>query len=68
MDRRELLRLVPAGTALGCAGLLAGRGLGGEKGIQEKKPAAPGLPPLKIIDVGCSRFVYKGLISLTHCH
>ncbi len=51
MDRRELLRLVPVGTALGCVGLLAGRGLGGEKGIQEKKPAAPGLPPLKIIDV-----------------
>ncbi len=51
MDRRELLRLVPAGTALGCAGLLAGRGLGGEKGIQDKKPAPPGLPPLKITDV-----------------
>ena len=51
MDRRELLRLVPAGTALGCAGLLTGRGLGGEEGIQEKKPAAPELPPLKITDV-----------------
>jgi mannonate dehydratase len=51
MDRRELLRMVPAGTALGCAGLLAGRGLGGEKGMDEKKPAPPGLPSLKITDV-----------------
>ncbi len=51
MDRRELLRLVPAGTALGCAGLLAGRGLGAEKGGQEKKSAPPGLPPLKITDI-----------------
>lgn len=51
MDRRGLLRLVPAGTALGCAGLLAGRGRGGEKDVQEKKPTPPGLPPLKITDV-----------------
>ena len=51
MDRRELLRLVPAGTAFGCVGLLAGRGLGGEQATQEKKPTPPGLPPLKITDV-----------------
>ena len=51
MDRRDLLRLVPAGTALGFAGLLAGRGLGGEKGMDEKKPGPTGLPPLKITDV-----------------
>jgi mannonate dehydratase len=51
MDRRDLLRLVPAGAALGCAGILAGRGLGGEKDGQEKKPTPPGLPPLKITDV-----------------
>ncbi len=51
MDRRELLRLVPAGTALGCASLLAGRGLGDDKGVEEKKTQQPGLPPLKITDV-----------------
>jgi len=51
MDRRDLFRLVPAGTALGCASLFAGRGLGGVKGSQDKKPAPPGLPPLKITDV-----------------
>lgn len=49
MDRRDLLRWIPAGAAFGGAGLVAGRGLGGEK---EEKPAATrGLPPLKITDV-----------------
>jgi mannonate dehydratase len=51
MDRRELMRLVPAGTVLGVTGLLAGRAPGGEQAGREKPPAPRGLPPLKITDV-----------------
>jgi mannonate dehydratase len=51
MDRRDLLKLFPAGAALGCAGLLAGRGVGGPQ-EGPAKPASPrGLPRLKITDV-----------------
>src|SRR4051794_9819512 len=50
MDRRDLLRLVPAAGFAG-AGLLAGRGLGGGQAEGEKSAAPRGLPPLKITDV-----------------
>jgi len=51
MDRRDLLRLLPAGAALGGAGLLTGRGVGGEKDGPRSSDARRGLPPLKITDV-----------------
>ena len=51
MDRRDLLRLIPTGTALGCAGLLAGRKLGAAEGAPEKQSTPTGMPPLKITDV-----------------
>src|SRR4051812_46797210 len=51
MDRRDLLRLLPAGAALGAGGLLAGRGLGQEKTDAAKPETTRGLPPLKITDV-----------------
>ncbi len=51
MDRRDLLRLIPTGTALGCAGLLAGGKLGAAEGAPEKQSTPAGLPPLKITDV-----------------
>jgi mannonate dehydratase len=48
MDRRDVLRLLPAGAALAGPGLLAARGLGQEP----EKPSRPkGLPPIKITDV-----------------
>src|SRR3954453_12060264 len=50
MDRRDLLRLVPAAGIAG-AGLLAGRGLGGVQAEGEKSATPRGLPPLKITDV-----------------
>jgi mannonate dehydratase len=51
MHRRELLRLIPAGTALCCAGPLANPARSAEKAIQENKTVHTGLPPLKITDV-----------------
>src|SRR5271166_3604941 len=51
MDRRDLMRMVPAGTVLGVAGVLVGRVPGGEQAEREKPPAARGLPPLKITDI-----------------
>lgn len=51
MDRRDLLRLVPAAAAFGGAGLMAGRGLGEEPANREKPATTRGLPPLKITDV-----------------
>ncbi len=51
MDRRDLLRLIPTGTALGCAGLLAGGRVNAGEGGQEQKSRPAGLPPLKITDV-----------------
>ena len=51
MDRRDLMRLVSTGTALGVSGLFAGRSSGGEQAERENPPAARGLPPLKITDV-----------------
>ncbi len=51
MDRRDLLRLVPSGAALGWAGLCAGRAIGDEKSDKEKPSRPRGLPPLKITDV-----------------
>lgn len=51
MRRRELLRWLPAGAALGCAPLLAGEGPNGAPD-PPPAPASPrGLPPLKITDV-----------------
>ena len=50
MDRRDLLRLVPAAGFAG-AGLMAGRGLGGVQADGEKSATPRGLPPLKITDV-----------------
>jgi mannonate dehydratase len=51
MDRRDVLRLIPAGAAFGGAGLLGGRALGGAPTV-EQGPATPrGLPPLKITDI-----------------
>jgi mannonate dehydratase len=48
MDRRDVLRMLPAGAVLGC-----GLGpLGSARGADVEKPAAArGLPPLKITDV-----------------
>ena len=51
MDRRDLLRLIPTGTALGCANLLGGGRLSTGEGAQEQKSTPAGLPPLKITDV-----------------
>ncbi len=51
MDRRDLLRLVPAAAGFGGAGLFAGRGLGGERADREEPASPRGLPPLKITDV-----------------
>jgi mannonate dehydratase len=45
------MRLLPAGTALGAMGLLAGRGHGRVQADGEKQARARGLPPLKITDV-----------------
>jgi len=50
MDRRDLLRLVPAAGFAG-AGLMTGRGLGGAQEDREKSATPRGLPPLKITDV-----------------
>jgi mannonate dehydratase len=51
MDRRDLLRLIPAGAAIGGSGLLGGRALGGVAAGQDEPAAKRGLPPLKITDV-----------------
>ena len=51
MDRRDLLRLIPAGAAFGGAGLLGGRAPGEAAAVPEEPPARRGLPPLKITDV-----------------
>ncbi len=51
MDRRDLLRLFPAGVALGGAGLLGGRSQAGAAPALDNPPAPRGLPPLKITDV-----------------
>jgi mannonate dehydratase len=51
MDRRELLRWLPAGAALGCAPFVA-PALPTASGAEPEKPSTPrGLPPLKITDV-----------------
>src|SRR6476469_6103029 len=50
MDRRDLLRLVPAAGFAG-AGLMAGRGLGGAQEEREKSATPRGRPPLQITDV-----------------
>jgi mannonate dehydratase len=44
MDRRDLLRLLPAGAAMGSASLFAGR-------AGAEPPKAAGLPPLRITDI-----------------
>jgi mannonate dehydratase len=50
MDRRDVLRLLPAGAALGGSGLLSARGFAQEAAAE--KPSRPrGLPPVKITDV-----------------
>jgi len=51
MDRRDVLRLIPAGAAFGGAGLLGGRALGGVAAGPEEQAARRGLPPLKITDI-----------------
>src|SRR5579859_5844892 len=48
MDRRELLRLLPAGAA---AGLLASRGNAIAQADEKASSATRGLPPLKITDI-----------------
>lgn len=51
MDRRDLLRMLPAGAALGGIGLLAS-GSAGQAPGEVKAPEPPrGLPPVKITDV-----------------
>jgi mannonate dehydratase len=51
MDRRELLQLVPAGAALGSAGLLRGGETAAGQTEREKSSSTRGLPPLKITDI-----------------
>ncbi len=51
MDRRDVLRLIPAGAAFGGAGLLGGRALGEAAAGPDEPAARRGLPPLKITDV-----------------
>jgi mannonate dehydratase len=53
MDRRDVLRLVPAGAMLGCSLTRMGMGTARAAGAadQESPAAARGLPPLKINDV-----------------
>lgn len=53
MDRRELLRMLPAGAAAatGCAGLLSGREAAAAAADEKATAANRGLPPLKITDV-----------------
>ena len=51
MDRRDILRLIPGGAALGGAGLLGGRGLGRNASGAEGPATLRGLPALKITDV-----------------
>ncbi len=51
MHRRALLRLVPAGAAVGFAGALAGQEVAGVKDGREPPKRPRGLPPLKITDI-----------------
>ena len=51
MHRRALLRLVPAGAAVGFAGALAGQEVAGVKDGREPPTRPRGLPPLKITDI-----------------
>lgn len=51
MDRRDLLRLVPAGAAVGFAGIVAGQEAKDVKNNRAVPAPPPGLPPLKITDV-----------------
>ncbi|HEV3168378.1 MAG TPA: enolase C-terminal domain-like protein [Isosphaeraceae bacterium] len=52
MDRRELLRWLPAGAALGCVGLMAERSpAAAQEGQQTAPPSPGGLPPVKIKDI-----------------
>ena len=51
MHRRALLGLVPAGAAVGFAGVLAGQEVVGVKGGREVVAKPRGLPPLKITDI-----------------
>lgn len=48
MDRRELLRLLPAGAA---AGLLSGRATAAAQAEEKAARVSKGLPPLKITDI-----------------
>jgi mannonate dehydratase len=48
MDRRELLRWLPAGAVLGCS--MTGAGKAAEE-PEKEKPSPRGLPPLKIQDI-----------------
>ncbi len=51
MDRRDVLRLIPAGAAFSGAGLLGVRALGGTPPVLDEPAARRGLPPLKITDI-----------------
>ncbi len=51
MDRRDVLRLIPAGAAFGGAGLLGGRAFGTAPAGPQEPAARRGLPPLKITDI-----------------
>jgi len=51
MRRRDLLKLVPAGAAVGIGGVLAGQDAAPVKNGREGAASLRGLPPLKITDV-----------------
>jgi mannonate dehydratase len=51
MERRELLSLLTAGTALAGTNLLSSRNPAAQLWAQEKPPSARGLPALKITDI-----------------
>jgi hypothetical protein len=51
MRRRDLLKLVPAGAAVGLGGVLTGQEVANVKNGREAPANPRGLPPLKITDV-----------------
>ena len=51
MRRRDLLKLFPAGAAMGVGGAFAGQEVGQEKQAKEVAAKVNGLPPLKITNV-----------------
>ena len=51
MRRRDLLKLFPAGAAMGLGATFAGQDVGKDKPVPEGAANSRGLPPLKIIDV-----------------